>query len=234
MNGYASKAPETLPGIQAAQAKAIVALEDWDRFLAVDVLPRAHRDFRIGSEFYQAKLRYILDSALTVDEIRRRAERDLKETQGAIYDTAAGLYTKMFPGKTDISDRKAVIRAVLDKLAEDRPDASTIMEQSRRELADATAFVRSRNRSDDLRYTVGDPSKCRSSSAASPWRTASAPGPLEKQWKHFLQHLSRRLQIGVRTGRILLPRVQRLHAQKPYGTRGDARSLSADGHREPV
>jgi uncharacterized protein (DUF885 family) len=145
LNGYTSKAPEALPGIQAAQAKAIAALQDWDKVLTSDVLPRANRDFRIGSEFYQAKLRYVLDSALTTDEIRRRAERDLKETQSAMYDAAAGLYAKMFPGKTDLSDQKGVIRAVLDKLAEDRPDASTIMERSRRELADATAFVRSKN-----------------------------------------------------------------------------------------
>ena len=37
---------------------------------------------------------------------------------------------------------REVIKAVLDKLAEQRPTASTIVDQSRRELADATAFVR--------------------------------------------------------------------------------------------
>src|SRR3954452_22644403 len=37
---------------------------------------------------------------------------------------------------------KQVIRAVLDRLAENRPSAETIVAQALRELADTTAFVR--------------------------------------------------------------------------------------------
>ena len=145
VNSYAEKVPESREKIQAAQAKAIAALEDWGKFLNDQVLPRATRDFRIGPELYQAKLRYNLDSTMTIEEIRQGAERDLKQTQAAMYDTAASLYPKLFPDKTAVSDRKAVIRAVLDKLAESRPDAATIVTLARREFMDATEFVRAKN-----------------------------------------------------------------------------------------
>jgi uncharacterized protein (DUF885 family) len=145
VNSYADKVPESREKIQAAQAKAIAALEDWGKFLNDQVLPRATRDFRIGPELYQAKLRYNLDSPMTIEEIRQGAERDLKQTQAAMYDTAASLYPKLFPDKNAVSDRKAVIRAVLDKLAESRPDAASIVTLARREFVDATEFVRAKN-----------------------------------------------------------------------------------------
>jgi uncharacterized protein (DUF885 family) len=53
------------------------------------------------------------------------------------------LFSKEYFGTAgDTSDRGKVIRAVLDKLAERRPDASTIVKDATREFAEATAFVK--------------------------------------------------------------------------------------------
>jgi uncharacterized protein (DUF885 family) len=49
------------------------------------------------------------------------------------------------PGKSDLSDRKQVIRTVLDKLAQRRPQADTVVDQARRDLTEATEFVRKHN-----------------------------------------------------------------------------------------
>jgi uncharacterized protein (DUF885 family) len=124
------------PEVADAQGKAVRALEAWRQWLSSDLLPRAKRDFRIGPDLYRAKLRLALHSDLSPEEIYRRAQKDLETTKQMMYRIAAGQVTKAAPAPSD------VVRAYLDKLSDQRPDAATVVEQARRELADATAFVR--------------------------------------------------------------------------------------------
>jgi uncharacterized protein (DUF885 family) len=145
LGSFLEKVPQMKSDLAPAQTKAIAALEDWGQWLAKDLLPKADADPRIGAELFREKLRYTLDSELSPGEIRQRAERDLKQTQAILYEVATGLSRKLFPGKSDLSDRKQVIRTVLDKLAERRPEVDTIVGQAKHELADATEFVRRQN-----------------------------------------------------------------------------------------
>jgi uncharacterized protein (DUF885 family) len=183
LDSYLAKSPAMRASVAPAQAKAIAALEDWGKWLASDLLPRANRDFRIGPEVYRAKLRHTLASGLSPQEIRVRAERDLRETQQAMYEVAVGLHRKYFPERNR-DDRPSVIRAVLDKLAESRPRADTIVEQAKRELADAAAFVR-RHRLvtvyDDPLRIVEMPEFQRGVAVAG----CAAPGPYEKNGMTF-------------------------------------------------
>ena len=142
-------APQMKPKLAASRAKAIAALEDYGRWLESDLLPRSTRDFRLGADKYRRKLRFSLDADIAPEVILRSAEIDLVTTQNAMYETALPLYRQHFPDKPDTAirdmDRKALIRAVFDKLADDRPNNDNVLKLAEQDLAEATAFVREKN-----------------------------------------------------------------------------------------
>lgn len=142
---YLDQVPGAKADLAPAQATAVAALESYGQWLTTDLLPRAHKDFRLGEEKYRQKLHYTLDSDLTPADILAQAEQDLKSTQEEMYTTALPLYRKMFPDKAqDVSDHKAVVKAVLDRLADAHPNGSNVVSQAKQDLAEATAFVKAK------------------------------------------------------------------------------------------
>lgn len=145
---FIEQAPELKAEIAPAQAAAVRALEDYGAWMEKDLLPRSNADFRLGDEKYRRKLHLALESDLSMEEILRRAEADLKSTQEAMYDVALPLYKKYFPTETNtarLADRKLVIKAVLARLAETHPTNETIVPLANQQLESATAFVRASN-----------------------------------------------------------------------------------------
>src|SRR6202035_4890532 len=104
-------------------------------------------DFRIGADKFRKKLHFALASDLSPEEIMKRAQADLAQTQTAIYETALPLYKKYFPNPDPkvLSDMAQVTKAVLDKLAADHPDDATIVGYCQKVVGEATDFVRSHN-----------------------------------------------------------------------------------------
>ncbi len=128
-----------------AQAKAIAALTDYGTWLEKDLLPRSNGDFRLGDAKYRRKLKFALSSDMSKEELLKRAEADLKATQNKMFDVALPLYKKFFPNEKPPQSRKAVIKAVLDKLAESRPTNDTIVPMANKITDEATEFVRAKN-----------------------------------------------------------------------------------------
>jgi uncharacterized protein (DUF885 family) len=140
-----------LPGMQSQleppQLRAVAALEEYGQWLEKDLLPHSTGDFRLGEEKYRQKLRFALESDLSMEQIIGRARADLASTQDQIYQVALSLYRRHFRGKTspaELDDRKKVVAAVLAKLAEDRPANDTIVELAKTYLKSTTDFVRSK------------------------------------------------------------------------------------------
>ena len=146
LDEHIKREPTMREKLAPAQASAIVALEAYGRWLETDLLPRSTGDFRIGKAAFEKKLRFALDSDLSADEILRNAEAELKATQKTMLQTALPLYRNYFPNaNTEGMETKAVIRAVLDKISETRPDNSNIVAKANQTLAAATEFVRANN-----------------------------------------------------------------------------------------
>ena len=138
--------PSMREQIKPAQTKAIAALEAYGRWLETDLLPRSTGDFRIGKDAFGKKLRFALDSDLSAAEILSSAESELPATQQKMLQTALPLHRQYFPSTdTDGMDGKAIIRAVLNKLADARSDNSTIVAKANLTLVAATEFVRANN-----------------------------------------------------------------------------------------
>ena len=141
------KAPKAKADITSAEDNAISALNDYKAWLQNDLLPRSTGDFRLGPDKFRKKLRFALSSDMSMEDLMKAARTDLEQTQKAIYETALPLYKKQFPNADEatLADRKKVTAAVLDKLAEQRPDDKTIVDYSKTVLKEVTDFVKSKN-----------------------------------------------------------------------------------------
>jgi len=142
---FIQQAPAMEAQLKPAIDAAVAALEEYGTWLENDLLPRSTGEFRLGDEKWRKKLHFSLDSDLSKEDIYARATADLQTTQKTMYDTALPLYKSFFPDVTDeakLSDMKYVNKAVLDKLAENRPDNETIVKEAEATLDAAVAFTR--------------------------------------------------------------------------------------------
>jgi len=139
------RAPQMKKDLAPLQEKTAKALEDYKKWLQSDLLPRSDGEFRIGPDKFRKKLRFALASDLSMEEIMKRAQADLQQTQTAIYETALPLYKKYFPNaaKAALENKKKVTAAVLDKLAEQHADDNTIVGYAQKIVGEATDFVKS-------------------------------------------------------------------------------------------
>src|SRR6184192_565269 len=115
------QAPEMKKDLGPLQEKTAATLEKYKKWLQDDLLPRSDGDFRLGADKFRKKLRFALASDLSMEEIMKRAQADLQQTQIAIYETALPLYKKYFPSAdpaaAGLADKHEVTAAVVDKLA---------------------------------------------------------------------------------------------------------------------
>ena len=141
------QAPQTKKDLAPLQEKTAAALADYKKWLQNDLLPRSDGNFRLGAEKFRKKLRFALASDMPMEEIMKRAQTDLQQTQTAIYETALPLYKKYFPNAdaATLADKHKVTAAVLDKLAEQHPDDATVVGYAQKVLAEATDFVKQHN-----------------------------------------------------------------------------------------
>src|SRR5437870_12407543 len=142
-----NKAPQAAKDLGPIQEKTAAAIEDYKKWLEKDLLPRSDGDFRLGADKFRKKLRFALASDLSMEEIMKRAQLDLQETQTAIYETTLPLYKKYFPqaDPPSLAGKKEVTAAVLNKLSEQHPDDNTIVGYAQKIVGEATDFVRSHN-----------------------------------------------------------------------------------------
>ena len=186
LNETLNKAPKAKAEIAPLQEKTIAALNEYKTWLQNDLLPRSTADFRIGADKFRKKLRFALASEMSMEDLMKAARTDLEQTQKAIYETALPLYKEQFPNADEatLADRKKVTAAVLDKLAEQRPNDDTIVGYSKTVLKEATNFVRSKNLI-KVPTTPVDiivmPEFKRGQAIA----YCDSPGPLEKNGKTF-------------------------------------------------
>lgn len=186
LDEFLALAPGKEEELAQAREAALQALTEHGRWMREELLPRSSRSFRIGEEKYRAKLAYTLHSDLSMEEILERALRRLDELQDELYRTALPLYREHRPdaGEEALADRPAVIRAVLDMLADSHPTDSSIVEDAKQDLAEVTEFTReSRLVSvpDEPLQIIVMPEFRRGVSTA----YCDSPGPLEEHGETF-------------------------------------------------
>jgi len=129
-------------------ARAAVAQQQ--AWLQQTLLPRAQGDFRLGPQRYDEKLRFELDSALSRQDIRRRAEAAIAAARVRMYRLAqqvlaGGPGAPALPEQPTPEQQQAAIEAALHLAYADHPARDQVVAAARTALAQTTAFVRAKD-----------------------------------------------------------------------------------------
>jgi uncharacterized protein (DUF885 family) len=129
-------APQCEPQLARVRPAALDALAEHRAWLSarLDEAARSGEfaDPRIGPERFARKLSLTLNAAADADAILARAHADLDRVSEEIAELAAQIAGSAQPGQ---------VRQVLDRLAQDVPDDTNILEFCRDALTEQTAFV---------------------------------------------------------------------------------------------
>ena len=136
--------------LNAAIETAKDAVADHQTWLEEELLPRAAGDFRIGSELYDAKLAFALDSPLSRKEITARAEQEYEAVRNEMYMVAKTVYLEKhpytaFPDNPDESYKQTIIRAALEQAYSVLPPRDGIVAVAKQQLQQAIDFVIEKN-----------------------------------------------------------------------------------------
>lgn len=145
---------------RAAAAESIGEHCHWLQQRLAEAQQSGSRDPRIGAELFERKLRLTLDATADAGDILSRAEADLRRITEKITETAARLSGEIgrgtASGEAGAGDGQAtagLVRRVLDQLAADAPDDSTVLAVVENAFHQQRAFVRDHG----LVTSYGDP-----------------------------------------------------------------------------
>jgi uncharacterized protein (DUF885 family) len=184
-----ARVPAKKAELEAKAKRAAAALRDFQAFLENDLARRSGGSFRLGRARFEKKLRFELDDQVDIDAIANDARALVKSTRREMVETAKALWPELFPGQklpgaASEADESALLQKVLAKVAEDRPTNESILDESKRLLDDATAFVRKHDLvriPDEPCKVIEMPEYRRGVSVA----YCDASGPLEKKQETF-------------------------------------------------
>jgi uncharacterized protein (DUF885 family) len=165
------------------------AVEDHQRWLETELLPKSAGDFRLGADRYDTKLAFTLHTPLTRQEIRDRADQEMQRVRAEMYQVARNVYLQKyplteFPTNPSREYQQAIIRAALELACLDTPEPDDILETAKRSLRLTTKFVREKDLvtvPDDPVELIVMPEFQRGVSVA----YCDSPGPLDVGQKTF-------------------------------------------------
>lgn len=136
--------------LETAIANLRKAVDDNQQWLDHELVPNAKGDFRIGAERYDAKLAFSLNSTLSRQQIRERAQKALADTRAQMYEIARGVLkgkkkAPALPEHPTDKQQQTAIQAALDIAYADHPARDKVVATAQAQLAKATDFVRAHN-----------------------------------------------------------------------------------------
>jgi uncharacterized protein (DUF885 family) len=124
-----AQAPANLKAEFDRAAKAALdSLRAFNKFLNTE-LSRKPSEWRLGKDKYDLKFRYTLESGKTPEQVLAEAEKALQDVRGEMATLAA----------------PRSIKEALDRLARQHSTPETYLDDARKDLAEATSFVREKH-----------------------------------------------------------------------------------------
>jgi uncharacterized protein (DUF885 family) len=175
--------------LKDAIAHARTAVTQHQLWLEKRLLPAASGDFRLGAALYDAKLRFALDSPLSREEIRARAQSELTRTRTEMYNIARTVLLARpdappLPATATGEQQQAAIESALEIAYEQQPTRAQVFDAARHAFDQAQAFVRGADLLtlyDDPLEIIPMPEFQRGVALA----YCDSPGPLDKGQKTF-------------------------------------------------
>jgi len=133
--------------VAPAAKKALSEFNDW---MKNDLAkrPTNGRTWRLGSDWYAQKFRYVMETSVNPAQLLKDAEAELAHNRAEMLQLALPLYKQMFPGQDDYAslsqhDREdKIIKAVLDKISEEHPKRGDLQQAIEADLENIKQFIR--------------------------------------------------------------------------------------------
>ncbi len=138
--------------LNKAMTAALTATEQHQVWLEKELQPKANGNFRIGAKLFDEKLPLSLGSRLSRQEVRDRAEFELRRVRSEMYAIARGVLLKNgkrqaadAPEKPSAEQQQKVIEDALELAYAEIPDRDGIVDFAKKSLTMATEFVKQRD-----------------------------------------------------------------------------------------
>lgn len=136
--------------LEQAAAAARAAVADHQKWLDTVLVSNAAGNERIGAALYDAKLRLALNSTLSRQEIRQRAELMIADLRDKMYGVSAQLLrgrrgAPTTPERPTAEQQQATIEAALAIVTADQPARDNILPFAHETLEQATAFAKAKD-----------------------------------------------------------------------------------------
>ena len=139
--------PDQAEAYAQAARPALDAMTKFDKFLKTSMTGRVNYSWRLGGTLYPQKFRYSIEAGVEPDSILHQAELELAAVRGRMLKLALPLHREMFGAHKDHADlsgadrENVVIGEVLGRIAERHSTRDSYMEDARKDLQEARAFV---------------------------------------------------------------------------------------------
>jgi uncharacterized protein (DUF885 family) len=142
----ATLGPDDLARLKAAADKAKAAVAEHQTWIDTQLVPNAKGDFRLGS-LYDQKLKLSISSPIPRAELLAKARADADAIREEMFAIAEPLVAnqpaiKLLPKINPSVRNLAVIAAALKLASAQRPPRERLMDDARKTLDEATAYVR--------------------------------------------------------------------------------------------
>ncbi|MEP7044783.1 MAG: DUF885 domain-containing protein [Dokdonella sp.] len=136
--------------LEAAIADLRKAVDENQRWIDTQLVPNAKGDFRIGATLYDAKLAFALNSPLSRQDIRQRAQAQLASTRAEMYQIARKVLAGKpkappLPENPSETQQQAAIQAALELAYAEHPARDKVVATAEDALKKATDFVRGKS-----------------------------------------------------------------------------------------
>lgn len=146
--------------LDAAVETLRAAVDEHQTWLDGTLVPNAKGEFRVGAEIYDQKLKFALNSSLSRQDIRQRAEAELVRIRDEMYVVAQAVLKDRegapeTPAQPSEDQRQAAIEAAMEVAYADKPGRNEVVDFAKHTLDVATEFTRQH----DLVTVPDDPVK---------------------------------------------------------------------------
>jgi len=130
---------------------ALISLRGFQDYLKNDLSKRNKADWRLGGNTYRQKFGLTSGTDLSPEDLLNAAQTELKQVRAQMLELTLPLHHKMYPAHSNHTEltphdrENRIISEVLDRIAQRHATPDTYLDQAKRDLDEARAFVRSKN-----------------------------------------------------------------------------------------
>lgn len=131
--------------LQAACAKVIPVLKEYQSFLENELLPRANGNWRLGKRKFYKKLELVLDANRNADQVLTDANEEFAQVRNEMYVVARQLWSRYFPGQAlppeDPAGKREIIQKVIAAVNQEHGKPEDLVQDARATVDRIKQFI---------------------------------------------------------------------------------------------